>query len=80
MEMTIPMQKCGFIPDCCMTNAIFALQLLMEKFGKAEESVQYRIFINLEKASDKVSINCCDIVYPFLSKVPLETYRYTVRE
>ena len=49
----ISKQQCRFMPGKETTNAMFALRILMEKYGEGQREL-HCVFVNLEKAYDKV--------------------------
>ena len=52
-EVTIAEQQFGFMPGRSITNAIFCLRMLLEKWTEGQKAV-HCAFINLEKAYDRI--------------------------
>ena len=52
-EVTIAEQQFGFMPGRSITNAIFCLRMLLEKWTEGQKAV-HCAFIDLEKAYDRV--------------------------
>ena len=52
-RVEISKQQYGFMPGKGITNAMFALRMLMEKYRKGQREL-HCVFVDLEKASDRV--------------------------
>ena len=52
--MEISKQQYGFIPGKGTTDAVFALRMLMEKYGEGQREL-HCVFVNLEKAYGRVA-------------------------
>ena len=52
IEVSVCEQQYGFMPKMCITDAILALRILIEKYREPEE--QNWVFVNLEKHNDRV--------------------------
>ena len=60
----------GFMPGCLTTNTIFILRQLQEKYLRKKKKL-YSIFVNLEKAFDRVPR---DVVWWALRKLGVEKW------
>ena len=52
-ELTFSEQQYGFMPGKSITDALFALRVLMEKYREGQKEL-HCVFVDLEKAYDKV--------------------------
>ena len=52
-ELTIAEQQFGFMPGRSITDAIFCLRILLEKWTERQKAV-HCAFIHLEKAYDRI--------------------------
>ena len=50
----ISKQQYGFMPEKETTDAVFALRMLMEKYGEGQREL-HCVFVDLEKAYDRVA-------------------------
>ena len=53
-ELTFSEQQYGFMPGKSTTDALFALRVLMEKYREGRQKELHCVFVDLEKAYDKV--------------------------
>ena len=53
-ELKFSEQQYGFMPGKSTTDALFALRVLMEKYREAQKNELHCVFVDLEKAYDKV--------------------------
>ena len=52
-RVEINKQQCGFKPEKKTTDAMFALRMLMKKYGEGQRE-PHCVFVDLEKAYDRV--------------------------
>ncbi|KAK6744938.1 hypothetical protein RB195_011573 [Necator americanus] len=51
--VSVSLNQCGFVKDCCTIDAIHAVRILLEKHREKNRSV-HLAFLDLEKAFDRV--------------------------
>ena len=60
-SVEISKQQYGFIPGKGTTDVMFSLKMLIEKYREGQREL-YCVFVNLQKAYDRVSQGSCGTV------------------